>query len=131
MHIIRLLICLSYATLLTVLLLSPDPAAIMGLKKAPLEDAGIHFSALLLLAAFVHATRWPKPPYWTSLIFLAVYALATEALQAIVPGRTVQLFDFIENLLGVSAGTAVYWFFQRKWKAWNRKKNERASIECE
>ncbi|MCC6123777.1 MAG: VanZ family protein [Pirellulales bacterium] len=131
MRIIRLLVCLSYAALLTVLLLSPDPAGMMGLKKAPLEDIGIHFSTLFLLAVLVHATRWPKPPHWTLMMFLAVYALAAEALQAIVPGRTVQLFDFIENLLGVSAGSGVYCFFQRKWNAWQRKKNERASIECE
>jgi VanZ family protein len=123
MRIIVLLVCLSYATLLTVLLLSPDPAGMMGLKKAPLQDLGIHFSALFLLAFSVHATRWPKPPHWFFTMPLIGYALATEALQAFVPGRSVELFDFIENIIGVLVGSGVFWFLQRKWNAWKQKKS--------
>ena len=41
---------------------------------------------------------------------LVAYALLTEGLQAIIPDRTVELLDLIENLFGLAAGTAIWWY---------------------
>ena len=127
MRIIRWLACLGYATLLTLLLLTPDPAALMGLKEIPWfpwGDIGIHICAFLLLATLVHATRWPKPPHWLLIVLLLGYGATTETLQAFVPGRSTELKDYLDNCIGVALGSGIYWYMQRKWQSWNQKKKE-------
>lgn len=45
---------------------------------------------------------------------LVVYAVGTEALQAFVPNRVVDIFDVVENVTGLVAGTVIWWI------VWNR-----------
>jgi VanZ family protein len=117
MRTVSLLLCLAYWALLTALLLVPDPAALFGLKSVPTlpwGKIGIHFTAFTILAVLVHATRWPKPPGWLLTAFLVFYGLATETLQAFFPPRTgLQLMDYTENLVGVAAGSGIYWLVGR------------------
>jgi VanZ family protein len=132
MHIIRLLVCLAYLALLTVLLLTPNPAAVVGLTRVPWfpwGNVGIHFCAFSLLTILVHATRWPKPLYWLLIVLLLMYAGTTESLQHFVPSRSVELKDYLENFLGIAAGTATYWFALRIWQAQCSKKNLRQEYE--
>jgi len=66
---------------------------------------------LALLALLVHLSRTPVRGWWLAGL-LMVYAIATELLQSLVPNRTVELTDLIENLLGLAAGTVLWWLLQ-------------------
>jgi hypothetical protein len=109
-RIVRLLACVGYWILLTVLLLVPYPQRVVGLQTVPLfpwGDIGIHFTAFILLSMLVHVALWPKRVRWTVAVLLA-YGVATESLQWFVPHRSVELKDYTENILGVLAGAGLF-----------------------
>jgi hypothetical protein len=113
---IRLLIGAGYWGLLTVLLLVPNPAAVVGLRRIPVfpwGDIGIHFTAFTILTLLVHGFRWPKGIGWPIVAVLLAYGLTTESLQWFVPSRTVELLDYMENIFGVATGTGIYWCAHR------------------
>ncbi len=114
---LRLLICAGYWGLLTVLLLTGDPAGAIGLDEGPNfpgGDVSAHFLAFAILALLVHASRWPRSVTPSPLALLLLYAVAVESLQWFSPPRTVELKDYANNLLGVAAGTGLYWFVTRR-----------------
>jgi VanZ family protein len=111
-----IVVCSAYLALLTVLLLSPDPAAVVGLKRIPQlpwSENGIHFCFFAGLAILAHAVRWPTPVHWLTIALLLAYGVSTETLQFFVPPRAVELKDYFENFMGVAAGTGIYWTLQR------------------
>jgi len=115
MLIIRV-VCLVYCVFLTVLLLVPNPPIPPHL---PVRRGG-HFAALAVLALLVHSSRTPIRGRLMAGLLMA-YAIATELLQSLVPNRTVELADLIENLLGLAVGTAIWWLVQtragrRRWQ---------------
>ncbi len=88
MRTVLVLLCLAYWSFLTVLLLVPDPAGLVGLQSVPLfpwGKFGIHLIAFTILSTLVHASRWPKRPWWPLIAFLVVYGITTETLQLFVP----------------------------------------------
>jgi hypothetical protein len=108
--------CFCYWLLLTILLLVPNPAAVVGLQAVPVfpwGKFGIHLIAFTILAVLVHASRWPKGLFWPLIAFLVVYGITTESLQLLVPHRTARVMDGIENILGIAAGSGIYWLVQR------------------
>ena len=112
MRIVARLACFCYWLLLTVLLLVPNPAALVGHKAVPMfpwGKFGIHLSFFTVLGLLVNATRWPKRPWWPLLVLLVIYGVTTETLQLFVPHRTARVMDAIENILGIALGTGVYW----------------------
>lgn len=116
MRTIGLLICAGYWVLLTVLLLVPDPTGAVGLDRAvvfPWGDFGIHFTAFTILTLLVHGSRWPKGIGCPILAVLLAYGITTESLQWFVPSRVVQPLDYTENILGIVAGTGMYWLAHR------------------
>jgi hypothetical protein len=116
MRTIRLLICAGYWGLLTVLLLAPNPAAVVGLRRVPVfpwGDIGIHFTAFTIVTLLVYGVRWPKGIGWPVSAVLLAYGITTESLQWFVPSRAVELLDYTENILGVAAGTGIYWLAHR------------------
>ncbi len=116
MQTLRILPCFTYWSVLTVLLLAPNPDAVVGLDKASFSfrsDIAIHFLAFSVLAVLVHGTRWPKRIGWPLAAVPAAYGIAAESLQAFVPTRSVGLQDYIENILGIAAGTGIYWLARR------------------
>ncbi len=118
-QMLRIGICAMYLSLLSVLLLSPHPAAVFGLKSIPSVpggDATMHLGSFALLTLLIHSMRWPKPIHWSLVVLLLGYAAATESLQALVPPRTVELKDFIANVFGIAAGSVVYWSLQRTFQ---------------
>lgn len=99
----------AYWLLLTVVLLAPDPRALLGITRAPGPPGGrvehlVLFGVLALLAC---ASRLPlrRGPM---VGLLVGYALLTETAQALVPTRTVELLDYVENLLGLGAGCVLW-----------------------
>jgi hypothetical protein len=116
MRVVARLVCLCYWLFLTVLLLVPNPAALVGLKAVPIfpwGKFGVHLTAFIILAVVVHATRWPKRLCWPLFVLLVVYGITTESLQLLVPQRTARVMDGIENILGITAGSAIYWLLLR------------------
>jgi VanZ family protein len=61
------------------------------------------------------------------------YAVATELLQTLVPPRTPELKDFIEDVLGLAAGAAIWWgaqqYLLRKRKAESRRQKAEGNDE--
>jgi glycopeptide antibiotics resistance protein len=116
MQIVARIICCGYWLLLTVLLLVPNPAALLGLHAVPMfpwGKFGIHMGFFTVLGFLANATRWPKRPSWPLIVFLIVYAITTESLQLFVPHRTARVMDGIENILGIAIGSAIYWLLMR------------------
>lgn len=98
-----------YWLLLSFLLLTPDPLALLGfpMPPGPPGGRGIHFALFTLFGFLVHAARWPLRP--RPLVgWLVAYAACAEAMQAFVPTRVVDIIDLVENMLGLLAGWAVW-----------------------
>ena len=112
MRIVIQIACLCYWIFLTILLLVPNPAALVGLREVPIlpwGKFGIHLMFFTVLSVLVHATRWPKRPWWPLIALLVVYGITTETLQLFVPHRTARVMDAIENILGIAVGAGFYW----------------------
>lgn len=110
---------LSYWALLTVLLLAPHPEQIVHVR--PPINFGIHFTAFTILALLAHLPCWPRTSRGV-IALLLIYAFLAETLQGLVPPRTVELRDYVENFLGVAVGTGIYWAMLGA-VAWIRKGN--------
>ncbi len=111
MRTIVRLACFGYWMLLTVLLLVPDPAALVGLRRVPTfpwGKFGVHLSFFVVLSVLVCSVWWSKPLRWPMIGLLAIYGITTESLQLLVPHRTARVMDGIENLLGIAIGVGVY-----------------------
>jgi VanZ family protein len=109
------LIAILYGIVLTVLLLVPDPAALLGLKRFP-EPPGerfAHFAFFAVLGLLACISRWPVRG-WMLLAILAAYAVATELLQGLVPHRTPELIDLVEDFFGLGLGAYLGWIIQRR-----------------
>lgn len=116
MRFFRLLICAGYWGLLTVLLLAPHPATLLGFRRLPTfpwGDVGTHLIAFTVLTLVVLGSQWPRWPAWRLLLALVAYGLAAETLQWFVPPRAVELLDYAENLLGVGVGMGMYCLARR------------------
>ena len=108
-HAVILLIrpaAILYWLALTVLLLSPNPAGLVGVGRLP--DFNVHFTVFLILTVLVRACRWR---IGTALLtgILVAYSAATETLQLLVHTRVTSAQDYFDNLLGIAAGTALFW----------------------
>lgn len=107
-----------YWLVLTAMLLLPDPWALLGMK-GPVDTSDksdvrvVHFLLFTGLTVLVHAGRWPVRRGLLVGLLLA-YAIGTESSQAFIPMRTVDPIDFLENLLGIAAGVAVWRFIERR-----------------
>jgi len=99
-----------YWTTLTVLLLVPDPWALLCLRP-PLAGGSsfsVHFGCFVLLGALARSARFPgRPMAWAGA--LIAYAVLVELAQAVVPMRTVQWVDVTANLTGLACGTLIGW----------------------
>jgi len=112
MRLAILTACIFYWLFLTVLLLVPNPAGLVGLHAVPIfpwGKFGIHLGFFTVLGFLANATRWPKRPSWFMIVVLVVYGITTESLQLFVPPRTARVMDGIENILGIAVGSAIYW----------------------
>jgi hypothetical protein len=106
--------CAAYWLFLSLLLLVPDPYALLGLDRIHVPSGGrfVHFAFFTMFALLVHASRLPfgRVWLWSTIV---VYAVAVELLQWFVPHRTVDAVDLAENLLGLVAGTAIWWSLRK------------------
>lgn len=123
--------CVAYLVLTSVLLLAPDPWELMGFDDSPsVGGRGEHFCMFAVLAFLVHAGRGPLSRRWTVAALIG-YALATETLQAFIPTRCVELLDYLENLLGLAAGTIAWLAARKARRAWSARRAEPVAGTCE
>ncbi|NLE39597.1 MAG: VanZ family protein [Pirellulaceae bacterium] len=103
------LVCLAYVAFLTLLLVSPDPARWFGLwfPRGGGGGIGVHFATFLTLGVLVGASRIPVRTS-VLIVLLLSYAIGMELLQWFSPPRTVELKDFVENLLGLVVGITLW-----------------------
>jgi VanZ family protein len=108
--------CAAYWVYLTMLLLAPNPARlapnpattpVVRLVVSTVPDRGVHFTCMAVLALLVHASRFALPER-AILGLLLSYGVLAETLQWFVPPRCVELLDYLENLVGLLAGTAAW-----------------------
>ncbi len=105
--------------MVTALLLAPNPAALMGLRRVPFPGYSLaaHFGCFFALGALTLASRLPFSRRAT-LAGLVGYGAAVELLQGLVPQRTVEFADFVANAAGVAAGAGAYaaaeWYRRRR-----------------
>jgi hypothetical protein len=107
------IVCICYFIFLTLLLLTSDPARLIGMQgglpwilQAMLPLA--HTISFLVLAMLALMTRWPVPR-WSIVLILAAYAGMTEIIQGYVPHRTPELMDWFQDLVGIAVGAACCW----------------------
>jgi len=107
------IVCIGYAIFLTLLLLTADPARLIGMQaglprilQAMLPLA--HAISFLVLAVLALMTRWPVPR-WGILPILAIYGGMTEITQHFFPPRTPRWTDWFQDLIGIAAGAACCW----------------------
>ncbi len=107
-------IMLGYWALLSVLLLVPDPWALLGFARplGPSSGYGTHLMAFLILGILVGWCRFPSSSTARAALLLG-YAVVVELAQGLVPQRTVQLEDLAENLAGLALGVAICWGARR------------------
>lgn len=116
MRPLALLAWIGYWLFLTVLLLVSNPAALVGLHAVPVfpwGKFGIHLIAFTGLGFLANAGRGLRRPSWSLIAFLIVYGVTTESLQLLVPCRSARVMDGIENILGIAAGSLLYWLVVR------------------
>jgi hypothetical protein len=117
------LVLLAYWITLTVGLLSPGGSEVLQLMswlQRLLEEA-VHLAAFAVLGFLAWLARPPGQGRWLA-IALTVYGLATEIVQAFVPGRDCNLVDVLANLVGLALGVLAAqameaigrWFVERK-----------------
>jgi hypothetical protein len=108
----------AYLLFLTLLLLAPDPWALLGFKHPMISGSGrgIHLLFFSGLAFLASGSRFNLRP-WILAAALIGYGAATEVVQRFVPPRSVDLVDFLEDLSGTLVGIG-FWqacAFLAKW----------------
>lgn len=92
-----------------------------AVRYFPLRDKGIHFveyAVLGALCAAAAARSWPAATAWRTGAFAvfvaALWGLSDEIHQAMVPGRSAELADWIADACGAVAGVAAWHRFSNK-----------------
>ena len=111
---------LAYWVGLSLLILVPNPWTLLGFVRAPAQapDLGVHFVAFVVLGFCTVMSRLPIRRR-TVFVILTTYAVLIELAQFYFPPRTVELRDFIENLLGLSFGILLAGLLQTTWQRRN------------
>jgi len=107
------IVCIAFWAFLTLLLLVPDPLALAPHTRTP--SYGVHFTVFTVLAFLVVMSRFPLRRIVLAGCLIA-YAIATESLQMLIPGRYVEGKDFAENLIGLAVGAAIGWVVLKRRK---------------
>lgn len=112
--------CAAYFAFLTLLLLSHDPSRYVPAEGRLLSLlTGLmpwaHLISFAVLALLATSVRW-RAPWWAVLAILAAYGGATELAQGLVPGRTPDWLDWLQDLLGLAVGAAACFAAAACWR---------------
>ena len=106
-------VCIGYFIFLTSLLLTSDPAQLIGIEGEwpwllRLLDPAAHLISFSVLAVLALMTRWPMPR-WSIVLILAIYGGLTEIGQHFTVTRTPRWTDWLQDLIGIGLGTGCCW----------------------
>ncbi len=98
-----------YWLALTAMLLLPRPWAGLGILRETPEgwDRPGHVLGFALLA-WLNGASWGAESFKTWFLTLTCYAGLIEIAQYLIPSRTVDLPDFLSNLVGLLIGSLVW-----------------------
>jgi len=76
-----------------------------------------------------HETEWThyRPRLVLGIIFTALYGIIDEWHQSFVPGRAVEILDWVADITGAFVGAAIVWFYRAWIVAYERRKSMTAS----
>jgi len=100
-----------YLVFLTLLLLTADPARLVGWDSRLLLQSlqpWAHLLGFLTMAVLALSARWPLPR-WGVVLILALYAGMTEIVQGLLPPRVREWQDWLMDLAGIAIGTVLCW----------------------
>ncbi len=111
-------LAVAYWPFLTLMLLVPDPYALLGIDDFPglSGEFGTHLVLFAVLGFLVTAAWGVRKVSIFMLGLLVAYSAATELLQHFIPLRTPDPKDFAEDVAGLVLGAAACWAFIR-WRA--------------
>lgn len=106
------IIAISYAVLLTYLLLAPEPLFFLGSTGAQLDatvtrsvaDWVEHASVYLAFTGLVLVAWQGQSPNALLVMLIIVHAILTETLQHWIPLRETSLLDLLANVCGILTG---------------------------
>jgi hypothetical protein len=106
-------VCLGYLLFLTLLLLVSDPMGMVSARGPMLAFLQhlmpmAHMLSFGVLAMLGLAARWPIPR-WGIAVLLVFYAGMTEIAQSLLPPRTAELQDWLQDLAGIILGAVLCW----------------------
>jgi VanZ family protein len=101
------------------------PLANFGMGWLELQSVGInatHVALFFAVGLVMACALLPGRRLWRaglcSLVLLVVIALASEALQLGIPGRTARLVDVRDDLLGGAVGVLLGLCLRTLWRRW-------------
>jgi hypothetical protein len=113
-------LCIAYLIFLTALLLTADPASLIGIPASLIGIKGgtplllqalmpyAHLLSFMVLAVLALLARWPVPR-WALVLLMVVYSGTTEVAQSFLPPRAAEWLDWLQNLGGIAIGVSVCW----------------------
>lgn len=123
---------LCYWSVLTFGLLARNPIGLLrghsafSHAYAAIEPA-VHFLTFALLTLLVLSGSWSVSRRLMLGVIVA-YAAMTEMLQGLVPGRTPEWSDLLQNLAGMAAGLAIWWAAARLVCFWVDERQARSGV---
>jgi VanZ family protein len=111
----------AYLILLTALLVTPDPLALITLGErlprpdwaSTINDKIEHSGTFTVLTALaIWAMRGRRMT--ACFVAVALYGAATEIIQAFVPGRTADVRDWLADVAGAAAGVVLMSLLYRR-----------------
>jgi VanZ family protein len=80
-------------------------------------DKVTHFAVFGLLATLVCRCGFPPPRAWLAVVITSIYGMTDEWHQSFVPGRSVDIADWVADTLGAMLAVALYarWSWYRDW----------------
>lgn len=109
-------IFMGYVALMVLIFLAPVPTT-------PLPDTNhldklVHFGIFLVFALLFHVDR--APGVWWGLLTAFAFAAAIELVQAVLPYRDGDIWDFVAGAAGATCGTVLMLWFARQTRGADR-----------
>jgi VanZ family protein len=104
--------------------LSSQPTLPVSLGNG--RDKIAHFTAYAVLGLLIARALPPRGRLvWLAILLGSLYGASDEFHQHFVPGRSVDVFDWVADSLGAAAGTFIYRFW------WGRRQARRGSAQAD
>lgn len=102
-----------YSIYLSILLFSQDPTHWVATSSNLPEFLKIlmplaHLLSFTVLSLLTFAACFPLPR-WGILLSLVIYGGTTEIIQSLIPHRTPEWADWLQDLVGISIGFVGFW----------------------